>query len=94
MPAELGLAAYARLRERGLLTGCTREADLVEALLEPVFIYGRPRVYRFARQRARYLALTLAFLDELEEPEEDVALRDALTGAPGIGPKTAIVDRA
>lgn len=89
MPAELGLAAYARLRERGLLHGDCDESELFAALTEPLLIEGRWRIYRFARQRARYLAASLAYLADLAEPEEDVPLRDALTGAPGVGLKTA-----
>lgn len=89
MPAELGLAAYARLRERQLLHNDCDERDLLIALSEPLLVHGRWRTYRFARQRSRYLAASLAYLADLAEPEDDVALRDALTGAPGVGLKTA-----
>lgn len=89
MPAEMGLAAYARLRERDLLSGAGDEAAIYAALAEPFAIAGRVRHYRFARQRAAYLAATLAYLEELAEPDDDIDLRGALTGAPGIGLKTA-----
>lgn len=46
--------------------------------------------YRFASQRAKYLAGTLAGLNEIDEDDlGDLELRDALCGLPGIGPKTA-----
>lgn len=89
MPAELGLAAYARLREYGLLAGRPTAHSLEEALLEPFAYRGRRRSYRFPRQKARYLAACLARLDDLAEPADDTGLRDALATLPGIGPKTA-----
>ena len=46
--------------------------------------------YRFAAQRAEYLAGALAMLPSIEEVAiSDVALRNALLGLPGVGPKTA-----
>jgi thermostable 8-oxoguanine DNA glycosylase len=46
--------------------------------------------YRFAAQRAAYLARALSMLTAVEEPElSDVALRNALLKLPGVGPKTA-----
>lgn len=89
MPAELGLAAFSRLQARELIGPNAREHDLIEALLEPLWIDGRQRHYRFARQKAHYLHATFAYLAELDEPEDDVALRDYLMGASGVGPKTA-----
>lgn len=85
MPAELGLAAYWRLRERCLLfPGVTAEL-LEKALLEPF----EGRRYRFPRQKARYLSASLERLPQLSEKRSDVALRDDLAELPGIGLKTA-----
>lgn len=89
MPAELGLAAYARLRERGLLARKSSARTLEAALLEPIEYRGGCRAYRFPRQKARYLAACLALLDDLAEPTDDVELRDVLATLPGIGLKTA-----
>jgi thermostable 8-oxoguanine DNA glycosylase len=59
-------------------------------LLEPLTVHGRSVRYRFARQRAKYLAGALIGLDEIDEAKlGDVAFRDALCELPGIGPKTA-----
>lgn len=91
-PAEIGLAASRRICDflqetLQLKPGC---ADLERLLREPLTVNGRSVRYRFAAQRAGYLAGTLDALAELD-PDQlgDVALRDALCHLPGIGPKTA-----
>lgn len=89
MPAELGLAAYRRLRDRGLLNDRPAAADLERSLSQVFLLNGRPRRYRFPRQRAVFLAACLADLDGFLEPEDDGELRDRLTAMRGIGPKTA-----
>lgn len=91
-PAEVGLAASQRVIE-ALNDRPDGPHDLAwaESLLkEPLSVNGRQVRYRFASQRARYLAGTLAGLAEIDEGElADLELRDALCGLPGIGPKTA-----
>jgi len=59
MPAELGLAAFKRLRDQGLLDGTARPSDIENALSDPFDVFGKPRKYRFARQKSRYLANSL-----------------------------------
>jgi thermostable 8-oxoguanine DNA glycosylase len=88
IPAEVGLAAYQRLRARP-------DEELLDAdrcqklLLEPLDICGRAVRYRFANQKARYVAAALAGLNRIREDLDDVELRDALAELPGIGLKTA-----
>ncbi len=89
MRAELGLAAFARVRDRGLLHDVPAEDVLERALAEPFIIHGRSRKYRFPRQKARYLSACLKRLSDFNEPSDDVVLRDRLAEFPGIGPKTA-----
>lgn len=89
MPAELGLATYRRLRDRGLLNDRSSAGELERSLSEPFVLDGRPRRYRFPRQRAIFLAGCLADLDGFPEPDDDGELRDHLTAMRGIGPKTA-----
>jgi thermostable 8-oxoguanine DNA glycosylase len=89
MKAELGLAAFARLRDRGLLQGATAEDVLERVLAEPFVIRGNSRRYRFPRQKARYLAACIRRLSDFTEPKDDVVLRDRLAEFPGIGLKTA-----
>lgn len=90
MPAEVGLAAYRRLQDRGLLVTVPTISALEAALSEP-FENGKggTRRYRFPRQKARYLAGCFRAIHDLELPASDVALRDLLLDLPGIGPKTA-----
>ncbi len=91
-PAEVGLAASQRVIE-ALNDRPNGPHDLAwaEGLLSPpLSVNGRQVRYRFASQRAKYLAGTLAGLAEIDEAGlADIELRDALCGLPGIGPKTA-----
>jgi hypothetical protein len=90
MPAELGLLAYWRVRERGLLAGMATAAQLEAALSEPFIVAaGPPRRYRFPRQKARYLAACLNALRGMKTPTDDRLLRNLLMTLPGIGAKTA-----
>lgn len=89
IPAELGLAAFYRLRDRGLIHFATPMDSIIAALTEPFTLHGTSRRYRFAKQKARYLVDALRALKCHELPNDDVALRDYLTTLPGIGNKTA-----
>ena len=88
IPAEVGLAAYQRLRARpdDELLDPNRCREL---LLEPLHICGRAVRYRFANQKARYIAGAITGLKNIPDDLGDVELRDALAGLPGIGLKTA-----
>ncbi|ADO74602.1 Integrase [Stigmatella aurantiaca DW4/3-1] len=89
MKAELGLAAFARLRDQGLLVGTPTAEALEGALSRSFVIHGRTCCYRFPRQKARYLSACLAQLAGLELHASDTVLRDRLADLPGIGLKTA-----
>ena len=90
MPAELGLAAYERLRRRGLLDGVPVRAEVENALMQPLlFRDGSRRRYRFPQQKALYLVAALERMVHFEPPQSDLDLRDSLVGLPGVGPKTA-----
>ena len=89
MPAELGLAAFVRLRDQHLLCGSASDEDIETALSAPFLISGKPIKYRFAGQKARYLSVTLSTLHKASPPEHPKELRDYLTTLHGIGPKTA-----
>jgi thermostable 8-oxoguanine DNA glycosylase len=89
IPAEVGLAAFTRIRDRGLLDGEPTAALLRTTLREPLRIGERLVRYRFASQKATYLAQVLRQIDGLAAPLDDVEFRDALADLPGIGLKTA-----
>lgn len=89
MPAELGLAAFQRLKALGLLTGAVAADEIERALGEPFLLFNKPRRYRFTRQKSRFLASALMRLREDEIPTDHRACRDYLTTFAGIGPKTA-----
>lgn len=90
IPAVVGLAAYDRLRDRGAFDGERRSEEELEAWLrEPLVIGDRHVRYRFARQKAKYLAAVLPAVADAPSFNEGRALRDWLLDLPGIGPKTA-----
>lgn len=90
MPAELGLAAFSRLRQLGLFEGTPSETDLYTALSTPFLINGRSRHYRFIKQRSRTLSAVLYGIAEGGFPDLDQrACRNWLLQFPGIGLKTA-----
>lgn len=89
LPAELGLAAFRRLRDEGLLDG-QASASEIEASLSKTFAFeGRARRYRFPRLKARYLAPALAAIRDLEPPACARSLRTFLMELDGVGPKTS-----
>lgn len=91
IPAEVGLAAFARLRDRGLIAEPSPSATVLsDNLREPLTLEGRQIVYRFWSQKARYLSTALKELRERPAPINSArVLRDYLLQLPGIGPKTA-----
>ena len=91
IPAEVGLAAFERLRSRGLLSAPCLDADTLSTnLREPLTVSGRRITYRFWSQKANYIATALRTLNECSTPPESpLELRDYLMRLPGIGPKTA-----
>jgi N-glycosylase/DNA lyase len=91
MPAEVGRAAFARLRDRGVLTRVPPPSsrDIYSHLAEPLTVGHRRVRYRFAHQRSGRLAACLYVLSQAALPDEPVSLRNALMKLPGIGPKTA-----
>jgi len=91
MRAEVGLAAFARLKERGLMSHnqCS-EAAVFAALMEPLPVCGRNVRYRYPRQRARFVAHAVGRLHRKGVPlHSDIKLRSWLLEFDGIGPKTA-----
>lgn len=89
IPAEVGLAAFHRVREAGLLEGQPSSVALQALLREPLQVGDRLVRYRFANQKARFLGDALNLVDDLRNSADDVAFRDALAELPGIGLKTA-----
>lgn len=91
IPAEVGLAAFHRLRDRGIFnTAAPSELTIFEMLSEPLSVRDRLIKYRFARQKSTYLAAALSKIDDATIPvDSGKELRDWLVSLPGIGFKTA-----
>lgn len=90
IPAQIGLLAYEHLRSKNAFAGePPTEGQLQVWLAEPMAVDGRPIRYRFAAQKARYLAAALLKVSAEPAPSTGRALRDWLTGIPGVGYKTA-----
>lgn len=90
MPYELALAAFTALHGQLLQHDPTpTETAIEEVLLQPLAVGGTLRRYRFPHQRAQRLSRALRQLHASTAPTEPLEVRDWLTEAPGIGPKTA-----
>lgn len=89
MPAELGRAAFVRLRDEGLLSGQAETDALERALTKPFKVARSWRKYRFACQRAKYLHGAIKAVQALAPTPDGRELRSQLIGITGIGPKTA-----
>ena len=88
--AEMSLAAFSRLKESGLIARTPTEQEVAAHLKDPLPVEGRMIRYRFPNRRARFIAEALRRLNGPgTRPKGGRALRDYLTGFPGIGPKTA-----
>lgn len=91
IPASVGLAAFEALRAKGAFTGeAYEESTLFDWLSAPMQLGNRTIRYRFARQKAKYLAAALRRMRNDTPPTiSGRQLRDWLTAIPGIGFKTA-----
>jgi thermostable 8-oxoguanine DNA glycosylase len=91
VPAEVGNAAFRRLKDEGLIREMCDDVDVLEKLLhEPLQIGNRRIRYRFWKQKARYLADAFRHVRMAELPLDDaIELRNKLMLLRGIGPKTA-----
>jgi len=91
IPASVGLAAFRHVKQRGAFGDVPpTEEELLGWLYEPLSIDGRSIRYRFAKQKARYLAAALQKLATEEAPlSSGKSLRNWLLSIPGIGYKTA-----
>jgi thermostable 8-oxoguanine DNA glycosylase len=89
IPAEVGLVAFYRVRDCGLLSSTPSENDIYEVLSQPLQV-GEKRIrYRFARQKSRYLSSALEHLAKSTPPEDAIRFRSWLLELDGIGYKTA-----
>ncbi len=92
IPASVGLAAFEHLRLSMVFDEQTQlaEQSIYNLLSEPLAHKGKFIKYRFARQKARYLAAAMGKLSDEEPPmESGQSLRNWLIDIPGIGYKTS-----
>ena len=90
IPASVGVAAYEKLRTLGAFSSTPPAEEQFENWLrEPLQIGQRQVRYRFAAQKARYLAASLPLVQSAPAFKTGKQLRDWLLRLPGIGPKTA-----
>ena len=88
--AEIGWAAFRRLKNRNLIKCGVDYSSLVNALLEPLKVGETWTHYRFPRQKSKYVYDFLCRKDLKCAPlENDRAFRSWLLTINGIGPKTA-----
>ncbi|ENW94084.1 hypothetical protein [Acinetobacter dispersus] len=91
IPSQVGISAYHHLKNQGVFSGVkTSEQDIYNLLSEPIDVGGKKIKYRFARQKAKYLA---SAMDDLSQDiptfKSGKELRNWLLNISGIGFKTA-----
>lgn len=90
MPAEIGMAAFHRMHERGLLDGTRSVIEIENALIEPLTIGDRQVRYRYPHTKSRFLAEAMQKFNLEPAPiHSALELRKWLLSFSGIGPKTA-----
>lgn len=90
IPAEVGLAAFARLKEEGVfLSDSVSAKEIHEALAFPLSVNGRSVRYRFARQKSEYLYDAFRKINNSGLPNEPSRMRAWLLEIKGVGLKTA-----
>jgi thermostable 8-oxoguanine DNA glycosylase len=90
MPAEVGMAAFHRMRDRGLLDGTIPMIDIEKALMEPLIVGNRQVRYRYPHTKSRFLAEAMQKFNAEPAPiHSPLELRNWLLTFSGIGPKTA-----
>ena len=90
IPAYVGLAAFKALNDRDAFNGTHwPEKTISEWLMEPLVIDGKPVRYRFANQKAKYIAGAIEYLTTHQMPmETGISLRNSLLNVRGAGYKT------
>lgn len=90
LKAEMGLAAFERLKERSLIRYEVTLDEILDSLREPFLIGSKMSHYRFPNQKAKFIHEFLNRMDLNSIPDtSDLELRDWLLTVNGIGPKTA-----
>ncbi|WP_431258383.1 hypothetical protein ACQ86G_28370 [Roseateles chitinivorans] len=90
IPAAVGLAAFARVRERGaFVQPGVCELTLTAWLSEPLDVDGKVLGFRFAAQKAKHLAAVMPALLSAPDFEAGQDVRNWLMELPGVGPKSA-----
>jgi len=91
IPAEVGIAAFNRLRDRGVFRGRPPSSSEIQHLLgEPLMVGSTSVRYRFARQKSEYVAAALMqFRNEWPSDSAHRPFREWLLRLKGVGLKTA-----
>jgi len=92
IPSEVGLAAYRKVKEKGLLTKESLELEeLTSVLKEPMDVCGRLIQYRFWKQKSHYLCESLKAISKgIPSCDDHKTFRNWLVdNLLGVGPKTA-----
>jgi N-glycosylase/DNA lyase len=90
LKAEIGLAAFDRLKTRGHIKPGVSFEIIRDSLLEPLMVNNNKVRYRFPNQKAKFISDFLNHPNLADIPvENDLVLRSWLVSLNGIGLKTA-----
>lgn len=91
IPAEVGLAAFKKLKQQQIFTNPTiRTPDIYNLLTSPIDLNGKNIKYRFAKQKSEYISEAIRYCKLRTKNFKDaLEMRNWLLDIKGIGPKTA-----
>ena len=91
IPSEMGIAKFNQFKEKGIFNSQSVSLETIDKIMHtPVYLNGKNKKYRFAKQKAKYIHDALIKTNEINEKEKsDLELRDFLLNINGIGLKTA-----
>lgn len=91
IPSEMGIAKFNQFKENEIFTSNNISLEVIERIMHtPVYLDGKNKKYRFAKQKSKYIYDALIKISVINEKEKsDLELRNFLLGINGIGLKTA-----
>jgi len=89
--SEMGIAKFNQFKENKIFTLNNVSLESIEEIMHaPIYMDGKYKKYRFAKQKSKYIYDALIKVDNVNEKEKsDLELRNFLLGIDGIGLKTA-----
>ena len=91
IPSEMGIAKFNQFKDSQIFSSESISLEIIENIMHaPVYLDGKNKKYRFAKQKSKYIYDALTKISCVNEKEKsDLELRNFLLSVNGIGLKTA-----